>query len=130
MLPLMLMLVADPLTPPAAEPAAPSVRIIDAEGVMRAVIQTVDAAQRQCRNVQLHQVDNGTVIVDRTTRARPSTPITRSATPRVQNDLMFRQGDPVEMTLLLERRIGGCSVPISYDVAPGGRLPSFPARAD
>ena len=129
MLPLMLMLVADPLTPPAAEPAAPSVRIIDAEGTMLAVTRSLEAQQR-CRNGEFQQADNGTVIVRRTTPGRPSTPVVRSAAPRVQNDLMFRQGDPVEMTLLLERRIGGCSVPISYDAAPDGRLPSFPARAD
>jgi hypothetical protein len=45
------------------------------------------------------------------------------------SDLMFRQGDPVSVTLLLERRINQCSVPISYDLTtPDGRLPSFPAR--
>lgn len=115
MLPLMLMLVADPLTPPPPPPApASSVRIIDAEGTMLVVTQSL-AAQQRCRNGEFQQADTNRV------------PAADTRSPL--NDLMFRQGDPVGMTLLLERRIGGCSVPISYDVAPGGRLPSFPARA-
>jgi len=115
MLPLMLMLVADPLTPAPVAPAAPGVRMIDAEGTMLAVNQTVDAARAQCRNGQFQQAAN---------------PAALQRGARVgAGDLMFRQGDPVQMTLLLERRIGQCSVPISYDVAaPEGRLPSFPAR--
>ena len=128
MLPLMLMLVADPLTPPPPPAAPPSVRIIDAEGTMLAVTQSLESQQR-CRNGEFQQARTAPVVVRGEYRGQPFTVTTRGPAP-VLNDLMFRQGDPVEMTLLLERRIGGCSVPISYDVAPGGRLPSFPARAD
>jgi len=133
MLPLMLMLVADPLsqlmTPPTAPPAAPSVQVIDAEDALAGVIEAQAVARRDCRNGEFQQARTAPVVVRGEYRGQPFTVTTRGPAP-VLNDLMFRQGDPVEMTLLLERRIGGCSVPISYDVAPGGRLPSFPARAD
>ena len=118
MLPLMLMLLAAPLPQTASQTAppstAPTVRI-DADGVMRGVVRAQEAARRDCKNGELQQAD---------------TPSTERPSGPVQTDLMFRQGDPVQMTLLLERRVGQCSVPISYDVAPDGRLPSFPARAD
>jgi hypothetical protein len=120
MLPLILMLVADPLTAaPAAAPAGPpSVRIIDADATMRSVDQAAEAARKSCHNGEFLQARDSAVDVRSNARATTS-------------DLMFRQGDPVRMTLLLERRIGACSVPISYDLtAPDGRLPAFPARAD
>ncbi|NBW09533.1 MAG: hypothetical protein EBR82_16065 [Caulobacteraceae bacterium] len=122
MLPVMLMLLAAPLPQTAPQtaslpepPAAPTVRI-DAEGALRGVERSQEAVQRSCRNGALQRADN---------------PSTVRASGPLQTDLMFRQGDPLQMTLLLERRIGQCSVPISYDVTtPGGRLPSFPARPD
>ncbi len=126
MLPVMLMLLAAPLPQTAPRtapqtaslpepPTAPTVRI-DAEGMLRGVERSQEAVQRHCRNGALQRADN---------------PSTVRASGPLQTDLMFRQGDPLQMTLLLERRIGQCSVPISYDVTtPGGRLPRFPARAD
>ena len=127
MLPLMLMLIVDPLAAaptatvaaPLAAPLAepPSVRMIDAEDVIGRVVRSQEAARRQCRNGELHQAAD-TAALQRSARVAAS-------------DLMFRQGDPVQTTLLLERQIGGCSAPISYDVTtPDGRLPRFPARAD
>jgi hypothetical protein len=123
MLPLMLMLVADPpvtvvqsLVPFLAEP--PTVRTIDADATTRSVHQAVDAAQRDCRNGAFQQAGNGVAV------ARPNARATA-------DDLMFRQGDPISITLLLERRIGHCSAPISYDLTtPEGALPSFPARSE
>jgi len=121
MLPLMLMLLAAPLpqtasrpAPPAEPPVAPTVRI-DADDVLPGVVRSQGTARSDCRNGELQRAD---------------TPSTERPSGPVQTDLMFRQGDPVQMTLLLARRVGQCSVPISYDVAPDGRLPSFPARAD
>jgi hypothetical protein len=116
MLPLMLMLVADPLAgAPTPRPAVPSVRIIDADEVIGRVTRAQEAAQRACRNGELHQAG------DRASMQRGD--------PVRASDLMFRQGDPVSVTLLLERRINQCSMPISYDLTtPDGRLPSFPAR--
>ncbi|QTC90406.1 hypothetical protein [Brevundimonas goettingensis] len=118
MLPLMLMLVADPLAgAPTPPPAAPPVRMIDADEVIGRVAAAQQAAQRDCRNGEVHQAGDSATVRGADTRSPLS-------------DLMFRQGDPVSVTLLLERRIGQCSVPISYDVTtPDGRLPSFPARA-
>jgi hypothetical protein len=117
MLSLMLMLAAEPLagaaTPP---PAEPTVRMINAEATMRAVDQSLDAARRDCKNGELLQARTG-----------------RATQPpgQVLNDLMFRQGDPLSLTLLLERRIGQCSVPVSYDLTtPGGGLPRFPTRSE
>ena len=111
MLPLMLMLVADPLTPPPAPPAPPSVRIIDAEGVMRSVNQTVDAAQGQCRNGEFQQARTAPVIVQGEYRGQPFTVTTRAPAP-VLNDLMFRQGDPVKrMTRDFADQSGGALDP-------------------
>ncbi len=114
------LLAADPLTPPQdgllVEPPTTVTVRIDADGVMGGVVRSQEAARRDCKNGELQRADN---------------PSTARASGPLQTDLMFRQGDPVQMTLLLERRVGQCSMPISYDVTtPGGRLPSFPARAD
>lgn len=123
MLSLMLMLVADPLngaqTPPPAAPPPPasSVRVIGAEGMLRGIVGPTDGARQDCQNGEFHQAGDSAAAVQRNGRVSAG-------------DLMFRQGDPVSLTLLLERRVGQCSVPISYDVTtPDGRLPSFPARA-
>jgi hypothetical protein len=118
MLPLMLMLVTGPQTPPPAAPPPPasSVRTIDPEGMLRGLVGPNDGARQDCRNGEFHQAGDSAAAVQRNGRVSAG-------------DLMFRQGDPVSLTLLLERRVGQCSVPISYDLTtPEGRLPSFPAR--
>lgn len=116
--PLMLMLLAAPL-PQAAADTAPA-----------PVERSREAVQQPCPNGEYQRTDTGAVVVRRQTREGPSTSVTRGAATLAAGDLMFRRGDPVQMTLLLERRIGQCSVPISYDLTgPGGALPSFSASA-
>lgn len=121
--PLMLMLAGilagDPLT-------ETTVRV-DVEATMAPLEQAVAAADARCENGRILQAEDGSIVP----QGRNGPVTIRRSTPSPLNDLMLRQGDPVSKTLLLERRIGQCSAPISTELTtPGGALPSFPARVD
>lgn len=117
MLSLLMMLASDPV-------AAASTNDNDLRARMTAVQQT----QAQCRNGTVMRADGRVTTVPRLDgEMTMGQAIAR--TPRVPlraNDLMFRSGDPVQMTLLLERSVDHCSVPISTELSgPGSALPRF-----
>ena len=116
MLSLLMMLASDPV-------AATSVQDNDLKARMTAEQQT----QERCRNGVVMQADGVTPAPRLDGALTMGQAIARSSpVPLRANDLMFRSGDPVQMTLLLERSVDQCSVPISYDVSgPGTALPRF-----
>ena len=117
MLSLLMMLASDPVT-------APKVIVVDeAADRLRAIQQT----QARCRNGVVMQADGVTPAPRLDGALTMGQAIARSSpVPLRAKDLMFRSGDPVQMTLLLERSVDQCSVPISYDVSgPGSALPRF-----
>lgn len=116
MLSLLMMLASDPV----AAPPAPNSELSDR---LRAIQQT----QARCRNGVVMQADGVTPAPRLDGALMMGQAIARSSpVPLRANDLMFRSGDPVQMTLLLERSVDQCSVPISYDVSgPGTALPRF-----
>lgn len=62
-------------------------------------------------------------------RIRQAGPALTTDTPRpVLTDLMHRDGDPVRVDLLLDRRIDGCSAPLTTVIAPFARRRSLSER--
>lgn len=117
MLSLLMMLASDPVT-------APKVIVIDEAAARLAAVQQTQA---RCRNGVVMQADGVTPAPRLDGALTMGQAIARSSpVPLGANDLMFRSGDPVQMTLLLERSVDQCSVPISYEVSgPGSALPRF-----
>lgn len=97
MLPLILALMSDPAVA-ATAPAAPTSPLAAAEG--QALQITAPSSQAGCENPRLQRAGPAT-----TDAPRPS-----------PNDLMHRSGDAVRVDLLLDRRINGCSAPLSFTI--------------
>lgn len=96
MVSLMLILLADPTTPPPAEPAPSVLSELEARA---AQIMRLDTPE--CGNARLQRAD-----VD----GRPRQP------EPVMTDLMYRSDDAVRSYLLLDRRVNGCAAPISFEL--------------
>lgn len=116
MLSLLMMLASDPV-------AVTSVQDNDLKARLAAVQQT----QARCRNGVVMQADGVTPAPRPGGEMTMGQAIARSSpVPLRSSDLMFRSGDPVQMTLLLERSVDQCSIPISTEVSgPGSALPRF-----
>jgi hypothetical protein len=111
MLPLILALMSDPAVT-ATTPTPPTDPLAAAEA--RALQRTAPLSQAGCENPQLQRAG----------------PVVAGTTPRPSlNDLMHRSGDAVRVDLLLERRINGCSAPLSFTIntLPVQRQDSAPA---
>lgn len=119
MLSLLMMLASDPAT------------TVTTDG-LKARLRDIREPQEQvqCHNGAVIQTaDDGTTTTYRVAGQLPVWPSVRPApmpATTVVSDLMFRSGDPVQSTLLLERSVDHCSAPISYEVSgPGSALPRF-----
>lgn len=98
MLPLIFALMSDPAAT-AAAPAAPTPPLVVADARALQIAAPLD--QSGCENPQLQRA--GPAMAD--------------ATPRpLLDDLMHRSGDAVRVDLLLDRRINGCSAPLSFTI--------------
>ena len=100
MLSLMLALLADPTTPPPAEPTPSALSELEAQAA-----QIIRLDTPECGNARLQRAD---------TVSQPREP------EPVMSDLMYRSDDTVRSYLLLDRRVNGCAAPISFELRMTG----------
>jgi len=109
MLPLLLVLVSDPLGEPR------NLQALNLSQYIAGLDREPFGSRTQCPRDGSMRAD--ATPSDRIGRSAASgSPPLPEATPALTDNLMFRETDPLRRYLLLDRRVGGCSASISFPV--------------